>query len=242
MKEKYLPIGSVCTLKGINKKIMITGFFGVSYNGTVKMYDYVGYEYPEGMLLQNRSYLFNHYNIESIDFMGYETEAHQIMNNNLLKKNTSPKKVEANGVFSNFKFDENGVVIFDGSVQETTPQVEEKKDTPNPFNEIYKKNTEEKKEDNTIFNQFKFDENGVVIAEEQPSSVSGFKFDENGVVIADDTITDTPSSEFQFDENGVVVGETTNTVSDNNSNVQFEEKPVSNYQFDENGVVVAEAA
>ena len=30
MKEKYLPIGSVCTLKGINKKIM-----------TIELLDYI---------------------------------------------------------------------------------------------------------------------------------------------------------------------------------------------------------
>lgn len=258
MKEKFLPIGTVCSLKGINKKIMITGFFGVSYNGMVKMYDYVGYEYPEGMLLQNRSYLFNHGNIEKIEFLGYETEEHKIMNNNLLKKNTAEEKVEANGVFSNFKFDENGVVIFDGTV-ESMPKAEtvEEKKVTNPFNEIYQKPTETKQsDDQTIFNRFKFDANGVVIAEVQSSEVSGFKFDENGVVIADNTMeskADNDNSQFKFDENGVVIADGTQDVSALESEFKFDENGVviadgiqsgslsePGFKFDENGVVIAE--
>lgn len=233
MKERFLPIGTVCTLNGINKKIMITGFFGVSYTGMIKMYDYVGYEYPEGMLLQNRSYLFNHEDIEKIDFIGYETNEHEIMNNNLLSKNVAETKVEANGIFSNFKFDENGVVIFDGNIQNVSPIEEEKpKNISNPFNEIYIKDIPVKeKNDNSIFNNFKFDENGIVISEEQPSEISGFKFDENGFVVADETVSsESVVPEFNYDENGFVIED--KTVSS--------ETVESSFKFDENGIVIAE--
>lgn len=255
MKEKFLPIGTVCTLRGINKSIMISGFFGVSYNGTVKMYDYIGYEYPEGMLLQNKSYLFNHYEIEKVEFMGYESEAHQIMNNNLLKENVSTESVEQNGVFSNFKFDENGVVIFDGNVDLTIPQSEpEIKPISNPFNEIYNKPTEQKT-DNNIFSKFKFDENGVVIAEEQDVSdnTSNFKFDENGVVIAENN--QNTLGNYVFDENGFVVADNSAAnsnvnqnmndmivIADDSLNIQFEEKPNKGFVFDENGFVVQDNA
>lgn len=204
MKEKFLPIGTVCTLKGINKKIMISGFFGISYRGKLKMYDYTGVEYPEGLLLQNRTYSFNHANIEKIEFIGYESEEHKILSNNLLN-NISNKPVEKNNLMTNFKFDENGVVIFDATVEE---QKEELKDTnkTNPFNQIYMKQ-EQKKEKPKGFSQFKFDENGIVIAEETESS-NGFKFDKNGFVIADETVSEnTESSEFKFDENGVVIAD-----------------------------------
>ena len=53
MIDKYLPIGTVCTLKGNNKKVMVIGFFSVEYNGNIKMYDYQGCSYPEGILLKN---------------------------------------------------------------------------------------------------------------------------------------------------------------------------------------------
>ena len=37
MEQKYLPIGSVCTLKGKNKKVMITGYYSVEFNGNFKI-------------------------------------------------------------------------------------------------------------------------------------------------------------------------------------------------------------
>lgn len=230
MKEKFLPIGTICTLKGVNKKIMIAGFFGVSYKGKLCMYDYSGVEYPEGLLLQNRTYLFNHSNIEKIEFVGYESEEHTILNNNLSNNHVSKEPIQTTELTSNFKFDENGVVIFDGSVEET---VEEKKENiANPFNQIYMKKEENKeKTESKGFGQFKFDENGIVIAEVENSNVSGFKFDENGVVISDETVSsEDTSSGFKFDENGVVISDGTVSSVDTSSG----------FKFDENGIVIAE--
>lgn len=213
MKERFLPIGTICSLRGINKKIMISGYFGISYRGKLKMYDYTGVEYPEGLLLQNRTYSFNHTDIEKIEFVGFESEEYTILNNNLLNNNVSTEPVEKTNLMSNFKFDENGVVIFDGSVK-VEEVVETKKNTSNPFNQIYMKQ-EPRVEDKKGFGQFKFDENGVVIAEET-ESFGGFKFDENGVVIMDNTIESKieDNSQFKFDENGVVISENITNIND----------------------------
>ncbi|MBE6150038.1 MAG: DUF4176 domain-containing protein [Firmicutes bacterium] len=206
MRERFLPIGTICTLRGINKKIMISGYFGISYRGKLKMYDYTGVEYPEGLLLQNRTYSFNHTDIENIEFIGYESEEYTILNNNLLNNNVSSEAVEETKLMTNFKFDENGVVIFDGSVK-TEEVAETKKSTSNPFNQIYMKQ-ETKVEEKKGFEQFKFDENGVVIAEET-ESIGGFKFDENGIVIMDNYSEPQNQEEsgFKFDENGVVISD-----------------------------------
>lgn len=230
MNEKFLPIGTICTLKGINKKIMISGFFGTSYVGKIKMYDYIGVEYPEGMLSQ-KTYTFNHSDIVEVNFMGYLEEEHKILNSNLLNNNVSDEPIKESNLLSNFKFDENGVVIFDGSVPlDDTKQEPENKTISNPFNQIYQKQ-ETKETPKQGFSQFKFDENGVVIAEEQVST-GGFKFDENGVVIADNTVAETNNSQFKFDENGVVISDGNDTIESSISSPQF--------KFDENGVVISD--
>ena len=73
MKEKFLPIGTICTLKNKNKKIIIVGYFSIKYNGDAVIYDYSGLDYPAG-LLSNSFYHFNHSDINSIDYLGYESE------------------------------------------------------------------------------------------------------------------------------------------------------------------------
>ena len=74
MEQKYLPIGSVCTLKGKNKKVMITGYYSVEFNGNLRIKDYCGCVYPEGMLLPEHSCTFNHTDIETIDFIGFKND------------------------------------------------------------------------------------------------------------------------------------------------------------------------
>ncbi len=83
--DKYLPIGTVCTIKNHQKKVMIVGVFSVEYNGTVKMYDYRGCDYPEGLLLSNKMLSFNHSDIENIVYMGYKDEFYETFNHNITK-------------------------------------------------------------------------------------------------------------------------------------------------------------
>ena len=92
-------------------------------------------------------------------------------------------------------------------------------------------------------NGFKFDDVGIVIADETATEVPvvetdnnpGFFFDENGVVVVDTTATEeievTPvENNFQFDENGIVVADATAPLIPS----------VNNFQFDENGIVISD--
>ena len=84
MKEKYLPIGTVVTLKKATKKIMIIGYCPVEREHN-QMYDYSACLYPEGVIDSNRMLLFNHDQIETIHFEGYNDEEAK-QNNERLKK------------------------------------------------------------------------------------------------------------------------------------------------------------
>ena len=227
MKSKFLPIGTICKINGLDKKIMITGFYAISYEENIKIYDYIGYEYPEGFL-SNKIHMFNHSEILDVIYLGYENEEHEKLNLNLLGNN--------NLIFSenketiSFDFDKNGVVTFDSTVSsEQSDSTKVSKEILNPFNKIYSENkSEENPPSLKGFSQFKFDSNGIVIAEEQPID-SKFKFDSNGVVISDETVQNSEPSKFKFDSNGVVISDET---------VQNSEP--SKFKFDSNGVVISD--
>ncbi len=82
MKEKFLPIGSVVLLKGGKKELMITGYCIIANgeeiidktNQKINMHDYSACTYPEGVINSDVAYVFNHDQIETICFLGYETE------------------------------------------------------------------------------------------------------------------------------------------------------------------------
>jgi len=181
MKEKYLPIGTLCTLKGKNKKTLIVGYFGIEYNGgNAIMYDYSGYDYPEG-LLTNKLYSFNHKDIQNIDHLGYINEEYQKFNQILLNQNNNETKenLKTHNFFKNIKFDENGVVIFEELNEEfvnnyTQPITNIQQETKEEINFFTQQNstpsTIVENADNSknwsIFKNIKFDENGVIIEEE----------------------------------------------------------------------------
>ena len=71
VKEKYLPIGSVCLLKGGTKRVMVTGFCAIDNTDKEKMYDYSGCMYPEGFLSSDQTALFDHEQIEKVFHLGY---------------------------------------------------------------------------------------------------------------------------------------------------------------------------
>lgn len=75
MKIKdLLPIGSIVLLKDGEKRIMINGVLQNDAGGTGKNYDYLGILYPEGHIGEGFQYLFNHEDIDTIVFRGYEDE------------------------------------------------------------------------------------------------------------------------------------------------------------------------
>ena len=144
MPSKYLPIGSVVKLKGNDKKIMIIGYYGLEYDKSVKIYDYMGCSYPEGLLIKNNSYYFDHDNITSVVFYGYLDSSFNSLNSNLL--------------------DQRDV--------ESLDTVDEDKKTDIPFVDIKLDNLEElSKDDNSKVENivdveiphYKFDENGIII-------------------------------------------------------------------------------
>ncbi len=74
--KDLLPIGSVVLLNNAKKKLMI---FGIKQNkeDTDEEFDYVGVPYPEGNIGSEYQYMFNHSNIATVIFRGFEDIEHQ---------------------------------------------------------------------------------------------------------------------------------------------------------------------
>ena len=70
MKELF-AIGSIVTIKGITKPVMIMGYLH-SANG--KMYDYIGVPYPSGLISKQSAIAFNHEFLETLVAEGYKDE------------------------------------------------------------------------------------------------------------------------------------------------------------------------
>lgn len=68
--NNYLPIGTVCLLKGAKKRVMITGYSKNNRKIRAK-YDYVGCEYPTGVTREKEKLYFLHSKIDKIFFIGY---------------------------------------------------------------------------------------------------------------------------------------------------------------------------
>ena len=71
MKEKYLPLGTVVLLNGGTKRLMITGYCMKIKEKPGVVYDYCGCLYPEGIIKSDITSVFNHSQIQRIDFTGY---------------------------------------------------------------------------------------------------------------------------------------------------------------------------
>ena len=74
MIRDLLPIGSVVLLKNAEKPLMIYGIKQLDTENADVEYDYIGVLYPEGNIGSDFQYLFNHENIDTILFKGYETK------------------------------------------------------------------------------------------------------------------------------------------------------------------------
>ena len=75
MFERTLPIGSVVSLYGGEKRLMILGY--VKYlrgDDSGKVYDYCGCTYPEGYVGSEATAVFNHEDIEHIYALGFQDE------------------------------------------------------------------------------------------------------------------------------------------------------------------------
>lgn len=72
--NKFLPIGSIVLLKGATKRLMITGFCVIPDEDKNKIYDYSGCLYPEGIISNEQTALFNHDQIDKVFSIGYSDE------------------------------------------------------------------------------------------------------------------------------------------------------------------------
>ncbi len=243
MQNKYLPIGTVCTLKNGNRKIMIISYFSLEYNGNVKMYDYKGCVYPEGLLLPAQTVSFNHEDIATINFFGYQDVSYQIFNNTLILTQTGALDQRM------LQPGENGTAISNGYRDKAKflDASSEPVPTANPF--IVPTSTDDALQETLtqIPNDiFQFDENGVVVFDEYqdkaelldtPSEPAPM---EKPVVapanpVPQEAAIKIPSSIFTFDENGVVT-------SDGSVPVEppKEDSKETKYSFDELGFVISE--
>lgn len=75
--EALLPIGSVVRLTGATKCTMIYGVRQWSMEHE-KEFDYIGVLWPEGNIGGETQILFNHEDIEAVEFRGYETDDRRI--------------------------------------------------------------------------------------------------------------------------------------------------------------------
>lgn len=91
MLEKFLPVGTIVKLKNKEKKIMITGFLQKSKAHKLRLYDYCGCPYPNGLLDTKENIYFDHTEIEKLYFLGYrdleQTEYQQKLEG-YIEKNT----------------------------------------------------------------------------------------------------------------------------------------------------------
>ncbi len=71
MFKDLLPIGTVVTLQGGVRKIMIIGVKTTMKDNPEVIYDYIGVLYPEGFLGDEGNFMFNHSDINDIIFRGY---------------------------------------------------------------------------------------------------------------------------------------------------------------------------
>lgn len=74
MNKEFLPIGSVCLLKGAKKKVMITGFCVKGNETGERVFDYLACVYPEGVISSDQNLLFDHEQIDQIFFKGFVNE------------------------------------------------------------------------------------------------------------------------------------------------------------------------
>ena len=258
MENKYLPLGTLVSLKNQLKEIMIIGYFSIEYNNTVKMYDYIGCVYPEGLLLKNSLISFNHSDIQNIISLGYKSDKYMILNNNLNNQQNIEinDNLKSNDLFVNVKFDENGVVLYEELVDvKRAPEIIPKKEIKSIQQSVNRNEIDNKTP--RVSSEFKFDENGVVIEDNTVKNnmadiAKNFKyqFDSNGVVIDEKTVEleEKSNIKYKFSEDGTVIGEIdmelpvkkNKQYKFSNDGTVIDEKEINNYVFDENGVVIGE--
>lgn len=71
-----MPIGTVVKLNGVDKLIMIYGYFQKDIKTNI-IYDYVGTVYPHGRYDKSSDVIFNEELINEIVFLGFDTKVYR---------------------------------------------------------------------------------------------------------------------------------------------------------------------
>lgn len=85
MFERTLPIGSVVSLYGAEKRLMVLGYLKYLRGDDTRVYDYCGCTFPEGYLDSESTAVFNHEDIEHIYALGFQDEVQFEFRNRLLQ-------------------------------------------------------------------------------------------------------------------------------------------------------------
>lgn len=86
MLDKYLPVGSIVLLTGGTKRLMITGYCMQTEERPGVIYDYSGCLYPEGVIRSDVTSVFNHDQIERVDFVGFTDDEGKTFTDELSNK------------------------------------------------------------------------------------------------------------------------------------------------------------
>lgn len=82
MFEHLLPIGSVVRLKNANRELLVFGILQ-KHPSHDQQFDYIAVPYPEGFFDPRLQIAFNHGQIESILFRGFEDDKHKAFRHSL---------------------------------------------------------------------------------------------------------------------------------------------------------------
>lgn len=75
---KYFPIGTVVTLRGGNRPIMIYGRKQIQENSNL-IWDYAACLYPEGNLGDDYTVFFQNEEVKKVNYMGLSCKADDLM-------------------------------------------------------------------------------------------------------------------------------------------------------------------
>ena len=75
MREKFLPLGTVCMLENATKAVMIIGYYTAAEGNNNKIFDYTSVLYPEGLMTSDQIGFFNHSQIKEVVNEGFKNTA-----------------------------------------------------------------------------------------------------------------------------------------------------------------------
>ena len=172
IKEKYLPIGSVVSINGYNRKIMITGFFKKNSDGNYC--DYSGCVYPEGNVIGVAEILFNHEQITSVFYSGMINEE-ELAYKEILKKfvaniiptqsNTASTVLQQNVENTTNVSTEDGIAILDiNNIDLSAPVAQTPESSQTSPDQVVASNQEQGENPEGKEPKYIFDSEGTLVA------------------------------------------------------------------------------